>query len=217
MTNAVITAVCNRQGEHCPLHHRCAEGHDCPDYHCCGLKCRSYEAVRDRLRKKMEQKARTKRKTKKVGQNTLGIIEGNHKSIDELLAFINGDNENKPKNTKKKKRKKKKESKSKDREELRVSLNELNLKDEKTDVFYPCPTTTTTTTTNTAEEKIPTKNHIKDEQVKRGDLKKYLRKNMHMDFSALFDESKFEDDIDQDQDKELKAFQKRLAGVTPLW
>ena len=38
-----------------------------------------------------------------------------------------------------------------------------------------------------------------------------------MDFSALFDESKFEDDTDQDQDKELKAFQKRLAGVTPLW
>ena len=212
--------ACNGQGEFCPLHHHCSDGIDCPDYHCCGVhKCRSYETVRDRLRNKMKQKARKKREQRKVEdkrRKEMGIKDD--ASIDELLAFINGESNSNQQSKSKKKRKKKKRKKSKSNEDLSTSLQKLTVQDEKK---AEKEETKQKKNERSKDKKKEKKNRKKSEPAKQKkggekvDLKKQLKKGM--DFSALFDESKFEDDIDQDQDEELKAFQRRLAGDAPLW
>ena len=222
-----MICACNGQGEFCPLHHHCADGMDCPDYHCCGVhKCRSYETVRDRLRNKMRKKERKKQEHRKVWDtSSKGIGNKDNVSIDELLAFINGESNSKQ-HSKSKKKKKKRKSK-----ELISSVNKLSIQDEKNSVQDDETSTNNVAITEREETKerknersthqkddsssIDNKKKYKQKKKKLDNLKKQLKKGI--DFSAIFDESNFEDDIDQDQDEELKAFRMRLAGDAPLW
>ena len=155
---------------------------------------------------------REQRKKEDKRRKEMGIKDD--ASIDELLAFINGESNSNQQSKSKKKKKKKKRKKSKSNEDLSTSLQKLTVQDEKKAEKEE------TKQKKSERSKDKKKNNSKKSEPtkqKKGkvDLKKQLEKGM--DFSALFDESNFEDDIDQDQDEELKAFQKRLAGDAPLW
>ena len=166
---------------------------------------------------------REQRKKEDKRRKEMGIKDD--ASIDELLAFINGESNSKQ-HSKSKKKKKKRKSK-----ELISSVNKLSIQDEKNSVQDDETSTNNVAITEREETKerknersthqkddsssIDNKKKYKQKKKKLDNLKKQLKKGI--DFSAIFDESNFEDDIDQDQDEELKAFRMRLAGDAPLW
>eukprot|EP00940_MAST-03C_sp_MAST-3C-sp2_P001242 g1242.t1 len=237
---------CNGQAEMCPLHHHCSDGRSCPDYHCCGGGCRSYERVRDRLRGKMKERKREAARRREALLNAEN--KNGTRTIDELMNFIEGDTKSSNTKTKKKKSKKKKKrrgkSKSKGRERSSCDVCPVvpssSLKDETAEAKIN--KTVMISTINTPKrvqtlideskcdqrcmsfEEVAQNNFASkhsEQESKRCDTREVLKEKIRngdlADYSELFNEDKFEDDVDDDQNEELRTFRMRLSAKDPLW